>query len=347
MDQKTQQGHGFFRKSKAYGLVSGIALGAMLVTGAQVSADENTTTVETTPTVVVTDNPATNLVEAQPATPEANLEMNANAGKQEGNLVANVDSTARDQAVASAEKAGVEVTKGEAVVHQELAAAEADLAKQTEAVKAAEAEKRANTQEVEAAKKENSRIQAANEAGQKEVDDWNKAESERVQAANEAGQKEIDAKNKAEKARIEAERDQIASNNAAAMAQYRAEMEQYLARVEAQNGVSVRQSIEAFLSKTDNPIRVVNPANAGGRISASTIQKLTQAELDSYATRMGREFYSDDIVLNGGDFYKVRIGDTITYSGLVSGNVDVTYTFTNFEKGPISGEDYVVVAIRN
>ncbi|MEY8463726.1 putative cross-wall-targeting lipoprotein signal domain-containing proteiin, partial [Streptococcus merionis] len=68
MDQKTQQGHGFFRKSKAYGLVSGIALGAMLVTGAQVSADENTPTVETTPTVVVTDNPATNLVEAQPAT---------------------------------------------------------------------------------------------------------------------------------------------------------------------------------------------------------------------------------------------------------------------------------------
>ena len=43
MNQKTVNGHGFFRKSKAYGLVCGIALGLALL-GNQVSADEVTGT---------------------------------------------------------------------------------------------------------------------------------------------------------------------------------------------------------------------------------------------------------------------------------------------------------------
>lgn len=43
MNQKTVNGHGFFRKSKAYGLVCGIALGLVLL-GNQVSADEVTGT---------------------------------------------------------------------------------------------------------------------------------------------------------------------------------------------------------------------------------------------------------------------------------------------------------------
>ena len=45
--QEILNGHGFFRKSKAYGLVCGIALGLAFL-GGQVNADEITTTDDTT-----------------------------------------------------------------------------------------------------------------------------------------------------------------------------------------------------------------------------------------------------------------------------------------------------------
>ena len=88
-DEKVK-GHGFFRKTKAFGLASGIALGAALLIGANtVSADEAT--------------PAQPTTTAQPTSSDAKTEV---VTVKEAELKAKVD---------EAKKAGVEVTEKPAV----------------------------------------------------------------------------------------------------------------------------------------------------------------------------------------------------------------------------------------
>ena len=88
-DEKVK-GHGFFRKTKAFGLASGIALGAVLLIGANtVSADEAT--------------PAQPTTTAQPTSSDAKTEV---VTVKETELKAKVD---------EAKKAGVEVVEKPAV----------------------------------------------------------------------------------------------------------------------------------------------------------------------------------------------------------------------------------------
>lgn len=184
MNQKMEfKGRGFYRKSKAYGLVCGIALaGAVMMANTQVSADETTAT---TPTVTVTENPATNLVEAQSASSVENTQTAANAGQQTGELVSPVTSTELDTAVSEAQAAGVAVTTEEtATTHNSLASAEADLSKQTAEVVTTTEKQQANTESIKAATEKNA-----------EIDAQNKAEAERVAEVNKQGQAAVDQRN--------------------------------------------------------------------------------------------------------------------------------------------------------
>ncbi|RRN51158.1 LPXTG cell wall anchor domain-containing protein [Streptococcus suis] len=213
--------------TKAYGLVSTIALaGALTVAGANtVSADEVTTSVATE-TVVTTDNPATNLVEVQPATPVENTDLQAHANTNTGAIVTPVETPALDRAVAEAEANGVVVTKGEIAVHDSLEAAQNDTANQEVAVKNAEAEKVENNEEIAAANATNAQIDAdnaaeakrveeANKQGQEATDQRNKAGQEAVEARNKAGQESVDARNKAKLDDIEAEKQAVEERNKA------------------------------------------------------------------------------------------------------------------------------------
>ncbi|MGC4429411.1 GbpC/Spa domain-containing protein [Streptococcus suis] len=216
--------------TKAYGLVSTIALvGALTVAGANtVSADEVTTSVATE-TVVTTDNPATNLVEVQPATPVENTDLQAHANTNTGAIVTPVETPALDRAVAEAEANGVVVTKGEIAVHDSLEAAQNDTANQEAAVKNAEAEKVENNEEIAAADATNAQIDAdnaaeakrveeANKQGQEATDQRNKAGQEAVEARNKAGQESVDARNKAKLDDIEAEKQAVEERNKAGQA---------------------------------------------------------------------------------------------------------------------------------
>ncbi|HFU4004274.1 TPA: SspB-related isopeptide-forming adhesin [Streptococcus suis] len=216
--------------TKAYGLVSTIALaGALTVAGANtVSADEVTTSVATE-TVVTTDNPATNLVEVQPATPVENTDLQAHANTNTGAIVTPVETPALDRAVAEAEANGVVVTKGEIAVHDSLEAAQNDTANQEAAVKNAEAEKVENNEEIAAANATNAQIDAdnaaeakrveeANKQGQEATDQRNKAGQEAVEARNKAGQESVDARNKAKLDDIEAEKQAVEERNKAGQA---------------------------------------------------------------------------------------------------------------------------------
>ena len=133
--KKHLQGHGYFRKSKAYGLISGLALGAVAVTTTAVSADETTATIDTQPDVtVVSDSNATNLSEAQADNSQSHTDLTNQSGEQTGQLTETVTSDGLDQSVSDAKQAGVEVDENGTVTHSSYADAQADLAKQKEAV---------------------------------------------------------------------------------------------------------------------------------------------------------------------------------------------------------------------
>lgn len=218
---KTVNGHGFFRKSKAYGLVCGIALfGAMVTTS--VSADEIVT--ETSPAVeVINPNPATNLETVQEAPSAESLATQTEAGQKTGELTSPVTSTELDKAVTDAKDAGVTVTEdSKPVVYDNLDQAQVDLAKQAEAVKEAtvkqedntEAIKKAedhnaemdrkNKEEAERIARENAEIDARNKAAQEKADKINSERKTQV-IENEKARQEAIAYNKAEVERVERE----------------------------------------------------------------------------------------------------------------------------------------------
>lgn len=136
--KKHLQGHGYFRKSKAYGLISGLALGAVAVTTTAVSADETTATIDTQPDIsVVSESNATNLSAPQADNSEAHDDLATQAGSQSGDMTNSVTSDTLNQAVTEAEQAGVDVTIGDTVTHESLADAQADLNSQEQAVETA------------------------------------------------------------------------------------------------------------------------------------------------------------------------------------------------------------------
>lgn len=133
--KKHLQGHGYFRKSKAYGLISGLALGAVAVTTTAVSADETTEMVNTQPDITITsESNATNLSAPQADNSEAHDDLATQAGSQSGDMTNSVTSDTLNQAVTEAEQAGVDVTTGDTVTHDSLADAQADLNNQQAAV---------------------------------------------------------------------------------------------------------------------------------------------------------------------------------------------------------------------
>ncbi|AXQ79731.1 LPXTG cell wall anchor domain-containing protein [Streptococcus chenjunshii] len=157
MNQNKVIGHGYFRKSKAYGLVCGIALGAALLLGGQVSADEVA--------VQEADPVSTEQVASQTVVVPITEEL--------------------DTALENAQAAGVTVTQEETVVVADTAAAEADYAAQAEAINTAVAEKAAEVAAYEAAL-------AEREAAVKEKEKQDNAARDNVDFEIEANAKGVD-----------------------------------------------------------------------------------------------------------------------------------------------------------
>ncbi|HEM4109807.1 TPA: LPXTG cell wall anchor domain-containing protein [Streptococcus suis] len=210
----TVNGHGFFRKSKAYGLVCGIALfGAMVTTS--VSAEEIVT--ETTPAVeVVNPNPATNLETVQETPSAESLATQAEAGQKTGELTSPVTSTELDQIVTDAKEAGITVTEeSKPAVYENLDQAQADLTKQTDVVKEATDKQEANTTAIKEATDKNAEIDRQNKAEAERVAEYNKTGQEAVDARNKAGQEAVDARNAQAVAKRESEAEAVEARNKA------------------------------------------------------------------------------------------------------------------------------------
>ncbi|XMB82731.1 hypothetical protein QN329_04115 [Streptococcus agalactiae] len=131
-----KKGHGFFRKKKwAKGLASGIALGAVVTFSSSAYADDIANTVDTQPEVtIVSDSNATNLADAQADNSQEHTGLTNQSGEQTGQMTDKITSDGLDQSVSDAQTAGVEVDQNGTVTHSSYADAQADLAKQKEAI---------------------------------------------------------------------------------------------------------------------------------------------------------------------------------------------------------------------
>ena len=119
-DEKVK-GHGFFRKTKAFGLASGIALGAALLIGANtVSADEATPTTPTTPETATIAN------ESKTVVVDEGLTETANKAKEAG-LTVNAEPT-KNIGTANTEE---EATKLSEQAKKEVADQKAQIEKAT------------------------------------------------------------------------------------------------------------------------------------------------------------------------------------------------------------------------
>ncbi|HGD5840645.1 TPA: SspB-related isopeptide-forming adhesin [Streptococcus agalactiae] len=250
MNSQETKGHGFFRKSKAYGLVCGIALaGAFTLATSQVSADQVTTQATTQ---TVTQNQAET-----------------------------VTSTQLDKAVDTAKKAAVAVTTTTAVNHATITDAQADLANQTQAVKDVTAKAQANTQAIKDATAENAKIDAENKAEAERVAKANKAGQAAVDARNKAKQQaqddqkaKIDAENKAESQRV-------SQLNAQNKAKIDAENKDAQAKADATNA----QLQKDYQTKLAN-IKSVEAYNAGVRQR----NKDAQAKADATNAQLQKDY---------------------------------------------------------
>ncbi|HGI2050387.1 TPA: SspB-related isopeptide-forming adhesin [Streptococcus agalactiae] len=263
MNSQETKGHGFFRKSKAYGLVCGIALAlaaAFTLATSQVSADQVTTQATTQ---TVTQNQAET-----------------------------VTSTQLDKAVATAKKAAVAVTTTTAVNHATTTDAQADLANQTQAVKDVTAKAQANTQAIKDATAENAKIDAENKAEAERVAKANKAGQAEVDARNKAGQAAVDARNKAkqqaqvdQKAKIDAENkaesQRVSQLNAQTKAKIDAENKDAQAKADATNA-QLQKDYQAKLAE----IKSVEAYNAGVRQR----NKDAQAKADATNAQLQKDY---------------------------------------------------------
>ncbi|HEP5546079.1 TPA: LPXTG cell wall anchor domain-containing protein [Streptococcus pyogenes] len=255
------KGHGFFRKSKAYGLVCAIALaGAFTLATSQVSADQVTTQATTQ---TVTQNQAET-----------------------------VTSTQLDKALDTAKTAGVAVTTTAAVNHATTTDAQADLANQTQAVKDATAKAQANTQAIKDATAENAKIDAENKAEAERVAKANKAGQAEVDVRNKAKQQEVDARNKAkqqaqddQKAKIDAENkaesQRVSQLNAQNKAKIDAENKDAQAKADATNA-QLQKDYQAKLAE----IKSVEAYNAGVRQR----NKDAQAKADATNAQLQKDY---------------------------------------------------------
>ncbi|HGD2311418.1 TPA: SspB-related isopeptide-forming adhesin [Streptococcus agalactiae] len=263
MNSQETKGHGFFRKTKAYGLVPVLALGAVALMGTtSVSAEEVTAPAKPAQTVVTTLTAPTK------------------------NKAQTVTSTELNQSVVEAKEAGVNVTTTAPVSHVDVTSAQADLANQTQAVKDATAKAQANTQAIKDATAENAKIDAENKAEAERVAKANKAGQAEVDARNKAGQAAVDARNKAkqqaqddQKAKIDAENKAESQRVSQLNAQAKADATNAQLQKDYQAKLAEIKSVEAY----NAGVRQRNKdAQAKADATNAQLQKDYQAKLALY-----------------------------------------------------------------
>ncbi|WP_243408198.1 SspB-related isopeptide-forming adhesin [Streptococcus dysgalactiae] len=205
-------------------------------------------------------NPATNLTTLQTPPTADQTQLAHQAGQQSGELVSEVSNTEWDNAVTTAQKAGVTVKQSEKVTHDSLSSAQADLEKQTQAVTEATTKQEANTTAINQAVSENKAIDQANRDEKARVDALNTKGEADTKAKNEAGQAQVDAQNKQAQAAADA-------MNAKLKADYEAKLTE-IKQIESEN--------EAIRQRNQQASQATHQANQAAQ--AAYQEKLAEIE---------------------------------------------------------------------
>lgn len=270
------KGHGYYRKSKAYGLVCGIALaGAFAFNGGNVSADEVTAPAQSQ-TVVTTLTESTN------------------------NQAQAVTSEALNTAVSTAKEAGVTVNTTGAVSHTDVPSAQSDLASQIQTVKDATAKAEANTQAIKDATAQNAQIDAQNQA-----------EATRVAEVNKAGQLAVDQKNAQAKALVDKQNADAQAQADATNAQLKADYEAKLAEIKTvedyNKAVAERNALAKQQADATNA-----QLKADYQTKLDAYNKALADKINLIANDVAFEGYGKSEDLNA---YGIVTSDTITIDG--------------------------------
>lgn len=309
MNQKeTLNGHGFFRKSKAYGLICGIALGLAFL-GGQVNADE----------VVVPDGTDVPVVAeasqtiVEPATDELNT------------------------AISNAEEAGVTVsqTTSETVANQEEA--QADYATQAEslaAVTAAQEQINAENAQITA---DNEALTEAYESAKAQADSTNQAVSEAQDTysnvtVNETTVNYGDGTSTADYQAGQAQAESIAKANEQAITDYlakKAEVDAYNAQVKAREDALKNNNIA---SDEANYLYVTGEfdTNASGLAYYQNIKVVT---LDPNAKAAQSLGWQDNTTISNVNGVTVTSHDTANDPAIYGTTSDFLYKITEATAG--------------
>lgn len=304
------QGHGFLRKSKKSGLVGCLAIGITVLLGTSaVSADEVTTSTDTTSAITTTANPATNLVEAQGQASSASTDLASQSGVQSGVITQDVTSDELNTAVSEAQKSGVTVSQEATVSHDSLANAQADLANQTKAVEDATNKANSNAQAIAQAEAQNAQIDAEN-----------KAEADRVAAENEAGQKAVDEENakakekyESEKSKVEAGNAEIRKMNAQRKSEYDAKMAEIQSHIDNQDEGYISEAVaQDLVFKKEANVENVIVDGAYQYISPEEVRKLGYS-LESYDPQKYLELNAFSSSLKKAEGLAIENTDDVAY----------------------------------
>ncbi|MGT2749297.1 antigen I/II family LPXTG-anchored adhesin [Streptococcus orisasini] len=287
-----------FRKSKISKTLCGAVLGTVALVsfvGQHSSADEVTETNSNVETEAIqrTENPATNLPEAQGPATQAAEQNQAQAGQAEGEIQVDVPATELEQAVKEASQAGVtveqddDVDKGTVQTSDEAAAKQAeitaDYAKQTEEIKKTTENYK---QKVDEHKAEVEKIDAENKALQEKYEKDLAAHNAEVARINEANAK-AKADYEAKLAQYQKDLADVQKNNADNEADYQAKKLAYeteLARVQKANADAKAAYEKAIAENTarNQAIAAANEAikQRNAKAKADYEAKLAQYEKD-------------------------------------------------------------------
>lgn len=232
MNQKKNNanGHGFFRKSKAYGLVCGIALAGMLAVGAAVSADE------------VAQPQAQSVTQTQPPTEQVATQTIEEPATEE--LTTTISKATETV------KADVKQEESQAVASQEEA--QKDYTKQAEEMTAAVEEK---AKEISTYEEEKAKVEAENKA---------------IEEANAKKKADYDAETKtyhANKKAVEAENEQIRASNAQKKADYEAKLAE--AKANKDKDGYLKKEVTQSLVYTSEPDATHTAVKSDGTVLAT------------------------------------------------------------------------------
>lgn len=297
---KTTKGHGFFRKSKTYGLVCGIVLGTLVFAG-HASADEVTTPTDTAAaTELVASTQGAPAVATQPTSTNDNDAYAKQANTSTGTETVAVDNSAVEYAVKEAQDTGVAVSQdatqeqGAPTTSAELDTAKeaikADQDKQVEAIKATTAQQAQNNTAYESA-------QAAITANNDYVADAQKTYEANTTVSvttNTATATDGTAKANTEAKKVA---DSTLDSNKKAVETYVANKKVYDATVA--NAKTLNDAIEAAsteLKKSGATVttssQVVHTVDEVNRLTASNNQKIAEAQAKIKENNAKQEAYN-------------------------------------------------------